>query len=314
MSAHFDWYEASLDGLEMTARPGGQGDTYEAMCAWYLSRKLLEGCFDEKEFCDECDRRGWRLEDFYRRPERAFNHYKSALACYTPENVALFRLLWSPGSALHIIASGRRSPSVSAVLRRLCPVHYVTRADSALDFEGIDDFDRLTTIAEGLRRGIPGYKGRPLSSTTIEQDEDTGGRTFYLGSLKSETLMRIYDKAKEQRQKLPRHLWTDIPSIWTRAEVLARPTDKERRRYLSQCGPADVWRASAATTEFYNLLQQAELEKLERPKHVDDVNRAYWTMLQQYRRSFQWLLQRSNGNKEKAAARLWEDLETAHLL
>lgn len=314
MSARFDWYEASLDGWEMTTRPGCQGDTYEAMCAWYLSRKLLEGCFDEREFSDECDRRGWRLEDFARRPERGLNHYRASLACYTPENIQLFRLLWSPGSALHVIASGRRSPSVSAVLRRLCPVHYVTRADSALDFDGFGDFDRLTSLADSLRRGIPGYKGRPLSSTTIEQDEDTGGRTYYLGSLKSETLMRIYDKAKEQRQKLPRHLWGEVPAIWTRAEVLARPSDKERRRYLSKCDAAEVWRASAATTEFYNYLNAAELQKLERPRHVDDVNRAYWTMLQQYRRSFAWLLERSKGDKEKAAAQLWADLESAHLL
>jgi len=313
MSAHFDWYEASLDGYKMV--PGKFGSSFESKCAWYLSTQIIYGLFDENEFTEECDKRSWMLEDFFRREEKGFNHYSSSLACYTPENTLLFRLLWSADSSLHLISSGRRSAIVARVIRRLAPLHYCTRVDSAVDFVGQDRFNDLVDQANYVREKTWAF-GRRISSTMIEQDKETAGRTFYLGSMSSETLMRIYDKAVEQRAKLPKHLQFDVPSIWSRCEVVARPKDKERRLFLSKCSAVDVWQSSEAVAEFYKLLNQPDFARdmPERDPKVEDFNKAYWTMLYQYRRTFLWLLRRTKGDRVKASDQLWSDLDTADLL
>lgn len=313
MSARFDWYEASLDGYQM--RPGPFGSSFESKCAWFLSTELLLGCFEEDEFTEECDRREWRIEDFNRKEERGFNHYSSSLACYTPENTLLFRLLWSSDSSLHLISSGGRSAVVSRVLRRLVPLHYVTRVDSAIDFVGEDRFSELVERAEYVREKTFVY-GKKISTTMIQQDRETAGKTFYLGSMSSETLMRIYDKAVEQRAKLPKHLRADVPPVWSRCEVVARPKDKERRLFLSRCDASDVWQSSDSVAEFYKLLNESEFlqDMPDRPKKDLDLNKAYWTMLYQYRRTFLWLLSRTKGDRNAASLILWGDLDAADLL
>ena len=305
MSAKFDWYEASLDGLPM------DGNT--TAMAHRFARLLLQTLSDDAEFSSDLDSYGWRLDDFELKEERGFNHYRCALVCYTPLRVALFRVLWNELSSLHVISSGKRSPAISDALRRLCPVHFVTRADSALDFDRPGDWDRLVKLSEACREGQ--LLGRRMSSTLILQDEQTAGKTYYLGSLKSAAFLRIYDKTREQRAKAPKHLRAGIPDDWTRAEVVARPTDKERRLYLAHCSPCDVWGASPVTQEIYKAVEGGELGLM--PKvapRTEDFNRAYWTMLQQYKKTYEWLLKQCGGDVGLLGDRIYSDLLSAGLL
>lgn len=317
MSAHFDWYEASLDGLKtsdlvLRSRLQDKIDP-DAAAAWVFAREFLQEIANDDKFDTEMKSHGWRFDDFERVQERGFNHYRSCLTCYTPERVALFRLLWSPGSSLHIICSGKRSPVLSAALRRLVPLHYVTRADSALDFGEFGAWDRLVKLSEELRDGV--FFGNKPTSTQILQDEETGGKTYYLGSLKSPAFMRIYDKSVEQRLKTPAHMHDQIPALWTRAEVVSRPAEKEQRLFLSRCEPADVWSAGAVIRKFYESICAGEIGEMpkESPK-VEDFNKAYWTALYQYKRTWEWALKQSGGDIHAFGEKIVNDLMSAGLM
>lgn len=319
MSAAFDWYECSLDGLKLDLSIRRYRDLYanytgkEELTARVFARELLQLIADDQAFGVEMEKNSWRLDDFELRKERGFNHYRCCLVCYTPLRVSLFRLLWSPGTSIHLISSGKRSPLVSSAVRKLCPLHYVTRADSALDFDQAGDWLRLVNLSEQIREGV--LLGRRLSSTQVLQDEETGGKTYYLGSLKSTCFMRIYDKTIEQRHNAPKHLRKDIPENWTRAEIVSRPDDKERRLFLAKCDPADVWSSSPATAEFYKAVCAGEIGHMPKAApRVEDFNKAWWTMLQQYKRTIAWGLKISGGSWPELAARMQHDMTAADLL
>lgn len=307
MPAKFDWYECSLDGLPLV-----RGFDREAT-ARQFGRKLLQTMADFQDFADELDANGWRLDSMEWSDEHGFNHYRYALVCYTPQRVAVFRLLWSELTSIHLIASGKRSPIVCKAVRKLCPVHFVTRADSALDFDGAEAWATLVEVAERLRNG---QVGRRMSATRVLQDVETGGKTYYLGSMKSSSFLRVYDKTQEQRAKVPKHLRASIPDEWTRAEVVARPADKERRLYLAHCTPLDVWSVSQTYQDFYELVEGGVPGAMPKvPPRVEDFNKAYWTMLQQYKRTFAWLLRtRCGGDIRLLGEQIGDDLLSAGLL
>lgn len=307
MPAKFDWYECSLDGLPLV-----NGWNREAT-ARRFGRQLLQELAEIPAFADELDANGWRLDSFEWADEHGFNHYRHALVCYTPQRVSVFRLLWSELTSVHLIASGKRSPMVCQAVRRLCPVHFVTRADSALDFDGATAWDSLVGLAERLRDG---QIGRRMTATRVLQDKETGGKTYYLGSMKSTSFMRVYDKTQEQRAKCPRHMRADIPDEWTRAEVVARPADKERRLYLAHCAPADVWSVSQVYADFYECVERGVPGAMPKvPPRQEDFNKAYWTMLQQYKRTYAWLLKtRCGGDIRLMGNTIVDDLMKAGLL
>lgn len=307
MSAKFDWYECSLDGLPLV-----KGYDREAT-AREFGRRLLQAMADFPDFEEELRLNGWRLDSFEWSDEHGFNHYRHALALYTPQRVCVFRLLWSELTSIHLISSGNRSPFVCMAVRKLCPVHFVTRADSALDFDGVEAWQKLVDVAEQLREG---QVGRRMSATKVLQDIETGGKTYYLGSMKSTSFLRVYDKTQEQRAKAPKHLRAGIPADWTRAEVVARPADKERRLYLAHCAPVDVWSVSQTFQDFYEMVESGVPGAMPKvPPRVEDFNKAYWTMLQQYKRTYAWLLRtRCGGDIRLLGENIVNDLMSAGLM
>lgn len=308
MSARFDWYECTLNGLDL----GGRSSVLHEN-VYLLARSVLQKCFDDPFFAADADNHDWRLDDFQFETGRGFNHYLFSLALYSPVHVPICRFLYNDDGAVHCIASGKNSPLVSDVIRTICPTHSVTRVDSALDFLVAGDWVRLVKLVTELRDGD--LLGRRLTTTTIMQDKETAGKTFYCGSMKSESFLRIYDKTTEQKHSLPKHLHNEIPENWTRAEIVFRPSDKNQRLYLAKSSPADVWDCSPTFREFYRALEMGELGHLpEKEIKVPSADKAYWTMLYQYRKCFQRLLDRSGGDWTKASEILYEDLQTADLL
>lgn len=287
MSAKFDWYEATLAGLDLGGRKSVLHENVHL-----LAHQVLQKCFDDPFFAADADNRGWRCDDFQFEFSRGFNHYRYSLAVYSPMHVSVCRFLYNDDGSVHMIASGKNSPLVSDVIRCLVPNHYVTRIDSALDFLVAGDWEKLVKLCQELREAD--LFGRRLTTTTILQDAETAGKTFYCGSMKSESFLRIYDKSREQMHSLPKHLHAEIPPCWTRAEIVFRPSDKSQRLYLAKSKPADIWACSPTFQSFYESVEAGEIGHLpDKVKPLPDEDKAYWTMLYQYRRSFQRLLQRS---------------------
>ena len=306
--ARFDWYEATLSGLDLGGRLSVLHENVHL-----LARSVLQKCFDDPFFSADADNHGWRLDDYQFEYGRGFNHYRFSLAVYSPVHVPICRFLYNEESSVHCIASGKNSPLVSDVIRTICPNHSVTRVDSALDFLVVGDWERLVKLCNDLRDGD--LLGRRLTTTTIMQDAETAGKTFYVGSMKSESFLRIYDKTREQKHSLPKHLHSEIADNWTRAEVVFRPTDKGQRLYLSKASPADIWASSPTFNEFYRACVGGELGHLpEKEIRVPDADKAYWTALYQYRRSWERVLNQCGGDMHKFGEKVINDLMTANLL
>lgn len=139
----------------------------------------------------------------------------------------------SHGERSMLEVKGERSPEVVERLRSLC-AHRVTRMDSAADFDAPRAFQRLYRQCVAVKRNHR-LKGRKDGDW---DDFPELGRTFYVGSPQSVSMLRLYEKGKQ-----PEYAHLERPD-WVRAEMQVRPV-KEARDTLSKATPLDVWGCSA---------------------------------------------------------------------
>jgi Replication initiation factor len=137
------------------------------------------------------------------------------------------------GVAPHVVSSGHHSPVVADTIRRLWPVHEVTRADIASDMRGEGLFETLMPVCKKIMRmnGMDGNTRLP--------DEPGKGTTYYMGSPTSLTSARLYEKGKEQFKKTNDPAFLDMLD-WTRLELQARPK-RENRLICASMMPHDFW-------------------------------------------------------------------------
>jgi DNA relaxase NicK len=128
---------------------------------------------------------------------------------------------------------GERSPEVVERLRSAFP-HRATRMDSCADFDAPGAFERLlgTCMAIKRRHRLKGKRDGDW------EDFPELGRTQYLGTPQSVSMLRLYEKGKQPEY---RHLER---SEWVRAEIQVRPA-KEAKTEFSMLSAVDVWGASA---------------------------------------------------------------------
>jgi hypothetical protein len=128
---------------------------------------------------------------------------------------------------------GERSPEVVERLRSAFP-HRATRMDSCADFDAPGSFESLlrTCMAVKRRHRLKGKRDGDW------EDFPELGRTQYLGTPQSVSMLRLYEKGKQPEY---RHL--DRPE-WVRAEIQVRPA-KEAKSEYSQLSALDAWGASA---------------------------------------------------------------------
>lgn len=183
-------------------------------------------------------------------------------------------------------ASGQESEEFARIVRENWPEHRVSRMDSALDFEGAGDWERLTTIALGLadERGLKvGYAG--------DWHRGIEGRTIYIGSRKSAVFVRIYEKGKQ----LPEEGRPD----WVRVEVVVRP-DGDSRAEAAHASATAAWGYAAWTVDFAAHLLAAPLSRVAiSVRKPSDDDRAMKAVVEQYWRVFE---------RQAAAHGGWEGL------
>lgn len=170
---------------------------------------------------------------------RGFHHFANRVEFKDGSDQSIGAVQWggamSPRSMIEV--KGESSPGVVEGLRRLCN-HRVTRMDSCADFDAPGSFDRLLVACMAVKRNHR-LKG---SRAGDWQDFPELGRTQYLGSPQSTTMLRLYEKGKQLEYA---HL--DRPD-WVRAEIQVRPA-KVAKSHCSTWSAADAWGASNWSTE-----------------------------------------------------------------
>lgn len=133
-----------------------------------------------------------------------------------------------PGE-VHVVTTGEACDDVVPLVRRLWPVHRVSRVDVALDFEA--DWDELDA------RALAFAEDRGLSYRLVTNSD--GGATRYLGAPSSEVRVRVYKKSEELRAKHPDQA-DEVPDGIVRAEIQVRPASRLKGK-VAGMAPAEVW-------------------------------------------------------------------------
>lgn len=169
----------------------------------------------------------------------------------------------------HAFAMGERAPDFAEFVRDNYPVHRVTRADVADDFDDPTAFDRLT------RAGLDLADRRDIKvKHTGDYHREKDGRTMYFGSRKTGSLIRVYEKGKQ----LP---LAGRP-YWVRCELEAHPQGVQRLAMATQPPEAfyglRAWTKEAAE----DLLELSISRLLDLPPTPTDDERSLRWMLKQY--------------------------------
>lgn len=181
----------------------------------------------------------------------------------------------------HVVFSGEAARRGSQFLRAEFPEHAVTRLDPCIDFGGEGAYDRLQ------EQGLAVARERAIKVGTAGDHLVTmKGRTLYLGSTKSHTQVRIYDKAEELRMKHatdPVRL-LQVPQHLARLEVQVRPKTKEAKQTAARLDPVSMMGSTAWTRHLLQLVAGLELAPVAMGQvwRAADDERAYAALLAQY--------------------------------
>lgn len=131
---------------------------------------------------------------------------------------------------IHVSVSGDSCDEVVPLVRSLWPDHRVSRADSSIDFAA--DFEQLDA------RTLTFAESRGLSFRMVTNSE--GGATRYVGSPRSETMLRVYKKSEQLRALHPEAA-ASIPDGIVRCELQTRPGKREAKEAVAQMSSDDLW-------------------------------------------------------------------------
>lgn len=191
-----------------------------------------------------------------------------------------------------IESSGGASHEVAGTIRRLWPTHHVTRVDSAMDWDDPDAWSELTGhgLAVARARGVK----TSVAGDWLDQHD---GRTLYIGSLKADVRVRIYEKGRQ----LPEAGKPD----WVRCEAQVRPR-KAAKAVLAAVEPVGVWGAAQWSGMLAEAILGAPVERVSMAEWTlpDDL-RAKTAVARQYGALFQRWLAEKSGDSSAVLAELF---------
>lgn len=198
-TARFDWYQATI------------ADNAEGVAAWSKSV--------------------W--PDGIIRPCKPKNGTAHAFQMCLGELVVM-TAMWGGGMEGHgvnIFASGCDAPFFAEQVRRKWPTHRVTRADVAMDFNGVGAWDWGFALLKGIAEE---FKLKTRHEGDYHRAED--GRSFYLGGRQSVVRGVIYEKGKQIPELGMPHL--------VRIELRIFPKDRESGELVGFVAPAKLYGCS----------------------------------------------------------------------
>jgi hypothetical protein len=221
------------------------------------------------------------------KPARGLHGYPNGTD-FLRDGDTIAKMIWGGTQSPHVWASGVDARELSAILRDIYPGHYVTRVDVAYDFvDGepwVELYDHAVTTADYLDTGE--LRSRPLKLATlgdwVREDEGfPGGRTLYVGSMKSPVFVRLYEKGKQMRNLYPDQL-DKYPLGWVRLEIQVRPEGAARYE-VARLDPGAIWGTSKWARQLHALVFGSSLSAVLMAAHrPGDDERAYRFLLRQY--------------------------------
>lgn len=194
----------------------------------------------------------------------------------------------------HVVSSGADAAEVAAVLRDGGVDHSVARADACVDVEAPGAF----ALIEGrLLEDLP----QRVTRTRYEkiQNGETAS-TLYLGSKKSETFGRIYEKGKES----PDRYHPDT----VRLEVQTRPNGPGRKSWAALASPHEVMSLPAWSTDVLGMVGLERLDTPVRARRKSDLEGALDACIAQYGQRLLELLAVHGGDVDSWSADLLDRL------
>lgn len=237
-------------------------------------------------------------------PVRPFPRYDNA-AEFSFDNDRLFRVDEQDGKTCLITASSDTCPGVVEVIRKLWPVHNVSRLDACQDYTGdtvFEDVDALL-VDIAMERG-----------TRLDQCGDwlrKTGRTRYVGSRTSVAFLRWYEKGKEQFAHAisGADLPEDFDVTRSRFEVQLRPPSRDKQAAATYT-PQDVFAYADWTKYAFGLLSGFDLAPvLKAQRKRSPHERRVLNMCKQYGPTFLAELSRCHGSPDLVVKSL---LHTIH--
>lgn len=201
--------------------------------------------------------------------------------------------------------TGHASPWIFALLRGGF-AHTPSRIDACLDRHREGLFDEMIPISRGIARkyGLGWY---------LPGDWETkdAGRTIQLGSRKSQSCLRIYEKGLEMAHKQGLPITDELRHL-VRFEVEFKPQNPQARKMARTIQPAQMWGLTDWLTDFAQRAFEVEAERVKvTMRREADYERALRFMCRQYRTHLQTLLEECGGDLDRFAV---EILERADLL
>lgn len=192
--------------------------------------------------------------------------------------------IWAGGTHAHphVVFSGEDAHTGAQLLREHFPgEHFPSRLDACEDYPEPGAYDVLQAQCLGVAKDR-----RIKIDTRGDHLVSMQGRTLYLGSTKSVTRVRLYDKAAELRAKLQRDpvRLLQVPEHLARLEVQVRPQTHQARAIAATADPVQMFGSAAWTLELMRQVAGLALEPCNMGKawRASDDDRAYAAMLAQY--------------------------------
>ena len=158
-------------------------------------------------------------------------------------------------------------------LKEIVPEARLTRADVAIDF--VADFDSIASRLIELAK----QKNVKWEKVT----NSAGGETLYLGSRKSEHLIRLYKKT-EQLQQVHN---VEIQPRVVRLELQKRPAKRDAKEFAYQLSEVDLVASHALSRAVAKLVLNQDLEEILMPRveKKSDFQTSIRWMVQHYSRT-----------------------------
>lgn len=201
--------------------------------------------------------------------------------------------------------TGHCSPAVAAALRAEFD-HRPNRLDGCVDLAGPDLFRNLTRLTRRIARKY-GLRWAPIGDWVTPN----AGRTIELGSRKSQVMLRIYEKGKEQATKLGLELTPEM-ALHVRCEVEFKPQNPIAKKQARIIAPEALWGLTEWLADFTKQAFAMDVERVKVTyRREADYERALRFMGQQYSAHLERLLSDCGGDLDAFAVRI---LELAQLM
>jgi len=188
---------------------------------------------------------------------------------------------------------GVASQAVSAFAREHLR-HKPSRIDHAIDRQAQGLFLRLVRACKGIAKSH-GLAWSPAG----DWNTPDAGRTFYLGSRKSQVFVRVYEKGLKYAHDMGIPVTDDLRN-WIRIELEFKPQNKRAKEVAAVIEPAQMWGSTRWTTELSEKVLAMVTEPVSiRERRESNRDRALRYMGIQYGSHLASLLQECQGDYAK---------------